>query len=233
MWIIFTAIILAFICLFLINYFFNKNEHKKMSSKEDAIYEVEYNETEIAEKIGIHSIDRNIITEMSGNIVAAIRYSTEEFKLLDDDEGGEQDNYEDMLMSFALSLNFDIKIIEIAKEISGKTIVEEMKIIDEELSEKEKTPIDKYRQELIAHIENAEKRVAIEKVICCFTRNEQDKSKRLKQLKEKVSQIQQTLPFEIKVLETNDLIELNALMIRKKTIDVESIEKNGGFELHA
>lgn len=233
MWIVLIAIVAAFAFLYFFNYFYNKNELKKLSSKEDVIYEVEYTETEIAEKIGIHAIDRNMITEMSGNIVAVIRYSTEEFHLLDGSEGGEQDAYEDALMSFALALNFDIKVIEIAKEISGKTIVEEMKLIDEAMGDKEMSPVDIYRRELIEHIENSEKKVALEKNICCFTKNEKDKSKRLKQLKEKVAQIQQTLPFEIEVLETNDLIELNALMIRKKTIDVESIERSGGFELHA
>lgn len=230
MWSLLIAIIAAFAFLYGFNYVYNRNELRKLQSKDDVILEKEYSETEMAKRIGIAEIKNNMITELNENVVAAIRYSTDEFNMLDD---AGQDEYENALISFALSLNFDIKIIEIPKVISGKTIVAEMKVFDNQVDENKPSPIDVYRKKLIEAIETEEKRVALEKVIACFTRNEKDKTKKLKLLRERVDMIQQTLPFKIEILDTNALIELNALMLRKKNLDVEEIEKTGGFELHA
>jgi len=232
MWLMFIPIGASIIFLYFFNAYYDKKSSNKVksSSDEDVIFRKEYTETEMTERLGIEEIKNNMITELSGNIVAGIRYSTDEFFLLDDPE---QDAYEDELITFALSLSFDMKVIEIPKEISGKSIVSEMKVLDAAVDEKNASLIDVYRKTLIESIEKDEKRVAVEKILVCFTRNERDKSTKLKLLRDRVSLIEKMLPFPIEILDTNALIELNTLMIRKKIIDVEEIEKSGGFELHA
>lgn len=226
-WIFILPTVLGLSVVFLFDKFYNSKGVSKRGKKGDSVaddVEAVYSETELSKKIGLSDIKNNIVYEHNGNVTAGIRYSTDEFHMLGEDE---QTEYENDLISFTLGLSSDIKIIETPKVISGKRSAQHIY----DLVKNDGSLTDDYRIELAENILKEKKAVAIEKTIVVSVRNEKDKSKKLQALRDRVAYLY-NLNFPVEILKTNDLLELLARQLRKKEIDVESIEKSGGFELY-